>query len=88
MGAGLAGALLDCTLFNDAGVPLNDGGLRFQTSGRATAIGLCRRSRASRPPASRPLHGVRPGHALNVELLKELLSNEENYAVVDVSVEK
>ena len=59
----------------------------FQTSGRATSYWTVR-SRASRPPASRPLHGVRPGHALNVELLKELMSNEENYAVVDVSVEK
>ena len=29
-------------------------------------------------------HGVRPGHSLNVALVEELLSCEENYTTVDV----
>ena len=90
-GAGLAkGGSLDCALFfNDAGVPLNDGGLRFPDEWARHKLLDCVGDLAlAGHPLHAHYHGVRPGHALNVELLKELMSNEENYAVVDVSVEK
>ena len=85
--AGLAkGGSLDCALFfDDAGAPVNSGGLRFPDEWARHKLLDCIGDLAL---AGRPLHahyhGVRPGHSLNVALVEELLSCEENYTTVDV----
>jgi UDP-3-O-[3-hydroxymyristoyl] N-acetylglucosamine deacetylase len=86
--AGLAkGGSLDCAVFfDDAGEPLNPGGLRFPDEWARHKLLDCIGDLAlAGHPLHAHYHGVRPGHALNVALVKELLSSEENYAFAEVS---
>ena len=83
--AGLAagGSLDNAVLFDDRGVPMNEEGLRMEYEyawhklldcvGDLTLAGL---------PIDGHYYAVKPGHGLNVSVLRKLMAMEENYEIV------
>lgn len=82
-GLTLGGSLDNAVVFDSNGSPLNPEGLRFDNEwARHKLLDCVGDLSLIGKPLIGHYHGIKPGHALNIKLIRKLLSDTDNYTIV------
>ena len=82
-GLALGGSLDNAVVFDSNGSPLNMEGLRFDNEwARHKLLDCVGDLSLIGKPLIGHYHGIKPGHALNIKLIRKLLSDTDNYTIV------